>query len=88
MARELMLSHHNTGGELSGRQRSLKNICSQNNSIVLRAMDLYSASVLDRDTTACFLAFQETKQLPGHTPKSDVERRSYRLPVQSESQNA
>lgn len=41
--------------------------------VVVSARDLYSASVVERDTTSCFFAHQETKLAPKKTQAPDVE---------------
>jgi hypothetical protein len=48
-------------------------------------MARYSASVLERATTDCFLAVQEMREEPKTIPIPVVERRSLGLPAQSES---
>ncbi|XBI78592.1 hypothetical protein VPH35_088252 [Triticum aestivum] len=55
-------------------------------SVVALASALYSASVLDRDTVACFFAHQDIKFGPKNTAKPPVERLSSGHPVQSESE--
>jgi hypothetical protein len=75
-AKAFMLSHHNIGADMRGMQSSLKSICSQNNSVVASTIEWYVASIIDRETTACFLALQETKQLLRYTPNLEVEHRS------------
>ena len=57
-------------------------------SAVALANALYSASVLDLDTVACFFAHQEIKLGPKKTAKPPVERLSSRQPAQSKSENA
>jgi len=54
-------------------------------SAVAFANALYYASVLDLDTIACFLAFQETRFDPRNIAKPPVDRLSSRLPAQSAS---
>jgi predicted RNA methylase len=57
-------------------------------SAVAFATDLYSASVLDLDTVACFLALQEMRFGPKNTAKPPVDRRSSTQPSQSASEKA
>ena len=57
-------------------------------SAVVFANALYSASVLDLETVACFLALQDIKLDPKNTAKPPVERLSSRQPAQSESEKA
>ena len=52
------------------------------------AMEQYSTSVIDRETTASFYVLQEIRQFPRKTENPEVERRSSRLPAQSELQKA
>jgi hypothetical protein len=80
-----MLSHQRQGVEIP---RSLKSILNQNRSVVARAMARYSASVLERPTTDCFLAVQEMREEPKTIPILVVKRWSSGLPAQSESQKA
>jgi hypothetical protein len=49
---------------------------------------LYSTSVLDRATVACFRALQEIRLEPKNTAKPPVDRLSSTLPAQSASENA
>jgi hypothetical protein len=60
----------------------------QISSAVALAKDLYSASVLDLDTVACFLALQEIKFAPKNIAKPPVDRLSSKLPAQSASAKA
>ena len=57
-------------------------------STVALASALYSASVLDRDTVACFLAHQEIRLGPKKIAKPSVDRLSSKHPAQSESEKA
>ena len=57
-------------------------------SVVAFANALYSASVLDLETVACFLAHQDIRLGPKKTAKPPVERLSSRHPAQSESEKA
>jgi len=50
-----MLSHHSFDGEDSFNPRSRRRDWIQSNSVAVLAMDLYSASVDDRETVGCFL---------------------------------
>jgi hypothetical protein len=57
-------------------------------SAVALARDLYSASVLDRDTVGCFLALQEIKFGPKYMANPQVDLLSSTFPAQSASENA
>jgi len=63
-------------------------ICTHITSAVALAKDLYSASVLDLDTVAYFLAHQDIRLLPKNTAKPPVERLSSGHPAQSASEKA
>jgi hypothetical protein len=69
-------------------RNSFNNFCTHIISTVALANALYSASVLDRETVACFLAIQEIRLLPRKTAKPPVDRRSSTHPAQSASENA
>jgi hypothetical protein len=57
-------------------------------SAVALARDLYSASVLDLDTVACFLALQEIILGPKNTAKPPVDLLSSTQPAQSACEKA
>ena len=57
-------------------------------SAVAFARDLYSALVLERDTVACFLAFQDIRLDPRKIAKPPVDLLSSGHPTQSASENA
>jgi hypothetical protein len=57
-------------------------------SAVAFTIDLYSASVLDRETVGCFLEHQEIKLEPKNVAKPPVDLRSSEHPAQSASENA
>ena len=57
-------------------------------SVVASATALYSASVFDLDTVACFLAFQEMRFGPKNTAKPPVDFLSSGHPAQSASEKA
>ena len=57
-------------------------------SAVAFASALYSASVLDLETVACFLAHQDIKFGPKKIAKPPVDLLSSRQPAQSESEKA
>ena len=57
-------------------------------SAVAFANALYSASVLDLDTVACFFAHQDIRLGPKKIANPPVDRLSSRHPAQSESEKA
>lgn len=57
-------------------------------SAVALARALYSASILNLETVACFCALHETKLGPIKTAKPPVERLSSKQPAQSTPENA
>lgn len=66
--------------------RSIKEI--QVNSAAAEAIDLYSASALERDTVGCFFALQEIQFPPRKVQTPLVDRRVSGQPAQSASENA
>jgi hypothetical protein len=82
------LSHQRKGAEGRNTLSSLKSIRSQNISIVVIARDLYLASMLDLETTYCFLVDQEMRQSPKNIAKPVVEQRSSGHPAKLEPQKA
>mgnify|MGYP007070156726 CR=1 FL=1 len=62
-----MLSHQSFGGLGRETPTSWRREQSQSNSAVVLATNLYSASVEDRETVACFLVFQEMRLEPRKT---------------------
>ena len=67
---------------------SPKSDSSQINSAVALANDLYSASVLDLETVACFLALQDIRFGPMNIANPPVDLLSSTLPAQSASEKA
>jgi hypothetical protein len=58
------LSHHSREGLLNWTPSSSRRDSTQITSAVALDIALYSTSVLDRDTVACFLALHEIRLLP------------------------
>jgi hypothetical protein len=87
-ARAPELSHHKVGGDKRGRWSSLSSMRIQYISVIVRHMERYSASILERDTTFCFLADQEIRLEPRKMPYPVVEHLSSGLLAQSASQYA
>jgi hypothetical protein len=71
-----------------GKPSSCRSFRTHITSVVALATDLYSASVEDLDTVACFLALQEIKFVPRNTAKPPVDLLSSKLPTRSASEKA
>src|SRR4051812_47025700 len=82
------LSHHKHDLCLSLTPSSLSSASTHIISVVASATALYSASVLDLDTVACFLAFQEIRSGPKNTAKPPVDLLSSGHPAQSAYEKA
>jgi hypothetical protein len=67
---------------------SLRRVSTHINSVVAFANALYSTSVLDLETAACFRALQEIKLGPKNTSKPPIDLLSSRQPAQSASKKA
>lgn len=55
--------------------KSNKRRCNQTNSQHVDAMERYSDSMDDRETTCCFFAFQDTTEGPNRTQNPYIDRR-------------
>jgi hypothetical protein len=69
-----MLWHHNLAECALGTHNSFNKDCIQITSAVVLARDLYSASVLDLDTLACFLVLQLMRLEPKNIANPPVDR--------------
>ena len=66
-----------------GASMSAKSQRSQTSSQVVSVRARYSASVLERETTSCFLLCHETRKVPNRKQKPVIEHRSVGSPDQS-----
>lgn len=71
--KQYSLSQYTCGFDRGGTWSSASNDCSHITSIKTRARLLYSASVVKRATTGCFLALQETRLSPMNIQNPDVD---------------
>jgi len=83
-----MLSHHNIWGILIGMTSSDSRDFNQDSSATVLNNALYSASVLDRATMACFLQLQKIRLFPRKTQYPHLDRRSSLHSAQSASEKA
>jgi hypothetical protein len=82
------LSHHNLANFGPLTPSSFNKVCTHMTSAIALAKDLYSASVLDLETVACFLAVHDIRLEPRNTAKPPVDLLSSEHPAQSASKNA
>jgi hypothetical protein len=82
------LSHQRHGFSCNLTPSSFRRASTQIFSALALASDLYSASILDLETVACFRALKETRFGPMNIAKPPVERLSSRHPAQSASEKA
>ena len=83
-----ILSHQRTAAFGCEIPNSVRRLCTQMTSAVALARALYSASVLDLDTVACFLALHEIRLEPRKIAKPHVDFLSSEHPAQSALEKA
>lgn len=88
MAMAARLSQKTAAGAGNRICKSLRRLEIQINSLDTAARARYSASADERDTVACFLDFQLTREAPRNTQKLVMERRVSGQEPQSESTKA
>ena len=66
-----------------GVSMSAKSQLSQTSLQVVSARARYSALVLERETTSCFLLRHETREVPNRKQKPVIEHQSVESPAQS-----